>query len=332
MSLKLIPPGKRRNKTYYIFGRYEGQKIEVSTGTDDYTTAKEFLRTFLDHLRKRKNVKKVMSFEEAAQSYIDHHAPSDYDEKCIMRMCEFIGDKPIMDIVQDDIFRVVRTIFTKQSASTKNRHGITPASAILNYAAENQWRSPIKIKRYDPPEPKTRYATPEQEAALLEACKDDDHATLLLYWLFLQGDRIGDVVKVTYEDLDLEKQVFYRYISKTNQRDPIPLDPEICELLNKRDVRKGKIFTWETTSGPYLFLKRLSKRLGFTFTPHMGRHTIGKRLSDSGASLRVIMDKLGHRDAKSSMRYQKGDINSVREASKILSSVVKSVGCINKNQ
>ena len=41
-------------------------------------------------------------------------------------------------------------------------------------------------------------------------------------------------------------------------------------------------------------------------------------MSESGISLRLIMDKLGHKDEKSSMRYQRGDIESLRQASKSL--------------
>ncbi len=37
-----------------------------------------------------------------------------------------------------------------------------------------------------------------------------------------------------------------------------------------------------------------------------------------GASLRTIMDRLGHTDVKSSLRYQAGDIEVVREAGRKL--------------
>lgn len=330
--LKLIPPGKRRNKTYYIFGRYEGEKIEISTGTDDYKLAKEFLRTHEDNLKKRKKVKKVMSFSEAAQSYIEHKNPSDYDEKMILRMCQHIGDKPIMDVVKDDVYRVVRSVMSKLSPASQNRHGITPISSILNYAADNEWRSAIKIERYNVPDARTRYLTDDHELWLRMAVDGNEQKTLFLLWCFRQGDRLSDVVKVKYEDIDLEKQIFYRYISKTKDYVPTSLDLEICAILKARDHKEGKIFTWRTSSGPYLCFKNLARRLEIRFSPHMCRHTVGKRLSDSGASLRVIMDKLGHRDAKSSLRYQKGDIESVREASKVLSRVVISVGDIQKDQ
>jgi integrase len=50
----------------------------------------------------------------------------------------------------------------------------------------------------------------------------------------------------------------------------------------------------------------------------MARHTVGTMLNAQGASLRTIMDRLGHTDVKSSLRYQGGDIEVVREAGKRL--------------
>ena len=41
-------------------------------------------------------------------------------------------------------------------------------------------------------------------------------------------------------------------------------------------------------------------------------------INAQGASLRTIMDRLGHADVKSSLRYQAGDIEVVREAGKRL--------------
>ena len=46
----------------------------------------------------------------------------------------------------------------------------------------------------------------------------------------------------------------------------------------------------------------------------MARHTVGTMLNAQGGFLRIIMDRLGPADVKSSLRYQAGDIEVVREA------------------
>lgn len=76
------------------------------------------------------------------------------------------------------------------------------------------------------------------------------------------------------------------------------------------------VFPWRSRHSVYNWLIPLRDELGVTFTPHMARHTVGTMLNAQGASLRTIMDRLGHADVKSSLRYQAGDIEVVREATK----------------
>jgi len=46
----------------------------------------------------------------------------------------------------------------------------------------------------------------------------------------------------------------------------------------------------------------------------MARHSVGTWLYQNGATGKVIMEALGHLDVKSSLRYQTGDIETVRAA------------------
>lgn len=81
---------------------------------------------------------------------------------------------------------------------------------------------------------------------------------------------------------------------------------------------RGRIFArWKDQRTVNHWLRRLCNGLEIAFTPHRARHTVGKRLSDSGASLRTIMAKLTHANVQSSMRYQAGDIETVRAASEL---------------
>ena len=48
----------------------------------------------------------------------------------------------------------------------------------------------------------------------------------------------------------------------------------------------------------------------------MARHSLGTWYAAAGASLRATMERLGHEDAKSSLRYQAGDISVIRAINK----------------
>jgi len=56
------------------------------------------------------------------------------------------------------------------------------------------------------------------------------------------------------------------------------------------------------------------RKIGIEFTPHVGRHSVGTRLNESGAGLKMIMAALDHRDPESSIRYQAANIEVVTAA------------------
>lgn len=321
MSLKLLAPGKRRNKTYYIIGSLDGNKVEKSTGTDDRQLSKEVLATFLEDYRKVKKVKKFMSFAQAADGYKSSHALSSEDTARIDYICGHIGGMPVMDVVKDDIYRVAEAKYAgrKIKASTKNRYIITPASAVLNYAAANNWRAPIEISRFKEATPAPRYVTPDLERILNRALRKKHtpnrvQKRLLLLWIFRQGDRISDILRVRYEHCNLDNKTIMRHVSKSDRYVVLPLDETICRYLRRRPEREGPIFIWRTRFGAAQWLQKLSKKLGVAFTPHMGRHTLGKRLNDAGAGLKTIMQILGQSDPRSAIRYQTTGIEELRTA------------------
>jgi len=89
--------------------------------------------------------------------------------------------------------------------------------------------------------------------------------------------------------------------------------PSKILLLANEPITKGLLFPWQTRYGVYKWLRPLCRRLGVTFTPHMTRHFLGKRLNLSGAGLKTIMEALDHADGTSSLRYQDADVEIVRD-------------------
>lgn len=327
MSVKLLAPGKgtgkrRSYKFYYIIGSLGGQKIEESTKTVDYQLARDALERFKEGYRKSKLVKQVLSFEEAAERFKEARPKlSKEDRKRIDRLSALIGSKSIMDVVADDVNRIIPIAYPNGAeASTINRYLITPASMVLNYASSNKWREPIKLKRLKEKTPKPRYTSAEDEKILLKFLREkygkQSDEVLIVMWLYRQGDRISNSLKPTYEDCDLKKEIYRRHISKSDKYDEVPLDHDICVILKKRTKKgvKGRLFRWYTRWGVGKWLRKHCVELGVRITPHMARHTLGKRLNDSGAGLKTIMQVLGQTDPRSAIRYQTTGIEELRAA------------------
>lgn len=317
MSLKLI---RRKGSPYwYARGTVCGQRYTCSTGEANKRNAEAFAAEYETTLRSNSGGGSV-TFAYAANAYVEFRQPRNPDAINIPKLIALLGKKLVSEVNQADLVRAASVMVNSGNPATKNRSVIRPAAAILHYAAQNGWCNWMRVKSFKEPEPKTRFVTDAHEEWLLEAVKENPQKRLLIMWLFRQGDRISDILRTKYEDCDLKNLTLKRYISKTERTIILPLDDEICSTLSewKREGDKsGRIFHWKTHHGVDRWLKRLCKRLEIVFTPHMARHTVGKRLSDSGASLRVIMDKLGHKDSKSSLRYQRGDVESIRSASKL---------------
>lgn len=318
MPLKLVSPGKRGNKVYYVRGSFRGERYEVSTYTTNKDEAEKFKAEFqLDLINKAKRGAAV-TYSIATARYVDHADPPKYELRAHDQLCAIFGERLASEVNQHDIFDAAKAIFPKAMPSTRNRWVIKPCAAVLHYAADNKWCPYIRVRRFEEPKPKTRSVTPETARKLLKSL--EGKRWLLVLWLFKIGTRISETLTIEGENVDLKTRRVSMYSRKTDTWRVIPIDDELVTAFNKifpEGLPKGHIFGWYHKENVYRWLRPHCKRLGIVFTPHMARHSVGTWLSAMGASVRLIMDKLGHSDVKSSMRYQNAnDEDAIRKYTK----------------
>lgn len=325
MPLYLIPPGKRKGNRFYLArGQVGGRGIEVSTKTRDETAARRFAAELeLKLLNSRlPEPGEDVTFVKAAELYIAYRDPPKYDRKRITRLNNAIGKKLIRNLRHADIIDAANLLYPNGVSATKNREAIRPAAAILHYAANNGLCGWLRIPLFKEARPKTRATTQDVARKLISGV--DGKKRLLLLWLFRQGPRISDALKIKTEDIDPRRRTVTRHIGKTDEHVEEPLHAEVVRELGK-NLAPGYLFPWRTRFGVYKWLRPYVKRLWVKFTPHMARHSLGKWLNEDGAPLRTIMDTLHHRDVKSSARYQSTDIEVIRKTGKKLGSLLGSV-------
>jgi integrase len=133
----------------------------------------------------------------------------------------------------------------------------------------------------------------KEDAARLVAAADGK-LKLLLVFLFAQGWRISDTLRLQWAEIDLtEATVWYR-ISKTDEAMLMPLNLIVLNMLREEDQpHVGRVFPWRGPSGVYRHLGPLCSSAGVFFTPHMARHSFATWLHAEGASAFEIM-KVGH--------------------------------------
>lgn len=316
MALKLIPPGKR-GPHYIIRGRRGGHLIERSTGTGNLKEARQRLRELEEAVGDTPKLGQI-TFAEAARRYVEFRNPSVVDRQRLEKVCAYIGPRRLREITGADAHEIASRLGADCGPATRNRNFLRPIVTVLHYAAEAGLCSYLRIKTFREPRPKTR-AIDREAAALLIASAPPGPKRLLVTWLFYQGTRISDTLRVKWDDIDIEAGTVRIHVSKTDSVRTFPLHENVrhamadpaCASRNAESY----VFPWRTRDTSALrWLPKLGEQVGVKFTAHMARHSLGTWLAEDGAALRVIMDTLGHADVHSSMRYQGPDIEARRAA------------------
>jgi integrase len=320
MPFKLYAPGARNGNPFWVARiSVGGRRTEVSTKKRDKAAARRFAQDLERQLLTSGPPRpgQAITFTQAADLYVAFRDPQKADRGRIARLKLALGPKLIGDIHQADLVAAADLLLPDRKPATRNREVMRMAAAILHYAAENKYCPWLHIKLFKEPVPSTR-AVPKETATAIVNAAPEGRKRLLLLWLFCQGTRISQTLGVTWADIDLPQQTFRLYDKKARSWHVFPLRPEVFEELAAipEGERGGRLWPWTQKTGVYRWLRPLVRELGVAFTPHMGRHSLGTWLNESGAGLKTIMAALGHKDAKSSIRYQAADIDMVRAATK----------------
>ena len=158
---------------------------------------------------------------------------------------------------------------------------------------------------------------------------------VLLSVLYDTGARVQELVDLTVGDIRLTAPAQVRLFGKGRKLRAVPLMDNTTELLREH-LRERQLDRTECSDRP-LFTNRQNKQLtrwgvryilkkyvdavrrvrpGFTqpVTPHSFRHTKGMHLLQSGVSMDIIRDFLGHVDISTTQIYARANLEMKRKA------------------
>lgn len=257
--------------------------------------------------KKRRKTDTTPLFSEFAATWVDRYKKPNLKPKsleslnaALKRATTVFGDKTLAGISADDL----QTFFTSIPPSRSRDLCVVYVGQLFKKAhalgiiRKNPCEQ-IEIKRH---EAKKRNAlTPEEQAQFLEATKGSIHH-LLYRFLLATGLRIGEALALTPSDIGKDCITVNKDIvfidGKTIIQPPkskaafrtVPVPHDICEKLPKFGERVFPV----SYNSVRISIQRTAKKLGFSVSAHILRHTYATRLEEAGIPPKIKQYLMGH--------------------------------------
>ena len=295
---------------YYFCGRRRREMIGPNRKLAESVLAKRKLQIaenkFLD-IKKRGKIK----FEELSASYLEYSKTNKRswtrDRTSIKSLSNYFQGKYLHEIKPLMIESYKNKRIKDVSPATLNRelaclkHMFTKATAW-----EKTDHNPVKsVKLLRENNGRLRYLTREEIQKLCEICPD--HLKPIVLTALLTGMRRGEILKLKWEDVDLDQKLILVRNTKNNETREVPLNNLLTNVL--RDIKFSSPYVFCNKNGkPYGSVRKsyetALKKAGITnFRFHDLRHTFASHLVMSGVDLMTVKELLGHKTIKMTLRY-----------------------------
>lgn len=305
-GLELYPPGAlvKGSDSWYIRGTYLGQRVFRSAKTGQRKAADALRRRIEREIEEGHQPRRraLPTFSDAALGYLK--ACPDSQVPYVKRLIEHFKATPLADIDQRAIDVCAEALFPSASNSTINRNCIGPLAAVLHHGAEQGLCAWMRVKRRREPKGRTQFLDAAQAARFLEACPTARCRALAIL-LLVTGMRMGEAIKLRWEDVDLSRRHATLHDTKNGETYGVHL-PEVAfeAIASLPGEREGRVFGYYTRWQLYQEwdAAREAAELPW-FSPHLCRHTFATWLRQAGKDLRFLMEAGRWKDGKSVFRY-----------------------------
>lgn len=262
----------------------------------------------------------------------------DRDEELYrLRIKEVFGNKRLNQITRLQIQTFHSGLITEGLAAATANHHAKLIRHMLNLACEWQMldiNPASRIHMFEEDNKQERYMNDVQLGKLLEVLRTDSARSVCLITMFLlaTGCRLGEVLSATWLQVDKDKRVFRVSASnsKSKRMRPVPLNDTAIEVLNQLDTQGvyEHLFINKKTKKPYVNIAKVWDKLrSKSGLPHLRlhdlRHQAASHLINSGSSLYIVQQILGHSDPSVTQRYEHLSMKSLNDESDNASAIMK---------
>jgi len=284
-------------------------------------------RTTVDHVLERLRLLDLPA-KEHVESYLRHKSRANHKPKTIessftsiMFFLQFYaasGKSTIGQVDRSDLEAFIEHEQSRGMYVTTIKTRIASIIAFLHFLMEKDVLSPSILKktiRLKLPDKLPRAMNPKDVKRLIEVIDDaQDRALILL--LLRTGMRIGEVLNLTMNDVDLkEKKVHLMEGEKNNMGRVVYLSHDALFALKRwLAIREGEeryLFCghrhvpicYSTARSRFVHYIKKARLEHKGYTVHCLRHTFASELLNAGMRLEVLQQLLGHQDIEVTRRY-----------------------------
>lgn len=206
----------------------------------------------------------------------------------------------------------------KKSNATLNKY-ISAIGSVFSWAIEERltprgWAHPCRGVRLLPEaEGRVRFLDDNERSRLFDACRESRYPRLyaLVLMAMLTGARRGELMALTWADIDLNNAVAKLGRTKNGDRRTLVLLPQVVEALTPLQSTDTNRYVFGSTQSKQrapasidtAWAHALARAKIEDFRFHDLRHCCASYLAQAGVPLNVIADVLGHRRMDMTRRY-----------------------------
>ncbi len=333
---------KEKNSPFYqLVYFYNGKRTKKTTKKRTKAEALQFLTEFKNVL-KEKEKQKVISLSEFEREYISlvssirtfsynklivvtfRRLQKETGDILLNELDQFKAEKFISNVYKDSKFAAACYYRTLKAAFEKARE--------WNYISENPFK---KFKTPKVPQTLPAYFGFKELQLIIKATERDILKDLFLA-AYYTGMRAGELLNLRWNAVDFKNLLITventdTFTTKSKRERIIPINKPLLTILKKRfpkiiDINKidyvfskSRGIPFETEYVSKKFKKAVRKvKLSESFHLHSLRHSFASNLVQSGVSLYVVKELLGHRDISTTQIYSHIRTENLTEAVKFL--------------
>lgn len=252
-----------------------------------------------------------------------------YGTMCInaQHVLNVLGDIDIKDIEPIHFIQLQKHFLAKGKATSTINRITSVLSTVLNECVKHRYLiQSVRFSILKEPKGRTKTYKAEQIQALLAAAKHPEFESEVFDILFLAtktGARRGELLSLQWNHINWDSNELIFFNTKNGDDRVLPMTPEIrgfIKRMYRHRICDGLVFQIH----PDTLLRRLrvlqsmvgidDKELCF----HSLRHTVASALWEQGCSLPEVMELMGHRNPKTTMRYSHASTERMNKALALL--------------